>query len=183
MARRLESYGAVLIDADHIAREVVEPGTPGMAAVVAEFGEQVLRPDGWLDRDRLGEIVFADSERRERLNQIVHPLVGQRSQELFEAAPADAVVVYDVPLLVENDLAGLYDVVVVVDASPDTQVERLQRARGMAEEQARQRIAAQADRARRLEVADVVIDNDGPLDMLDDEVGELWDELHAWRAD
>src|SRR5437879_8493125 len=133
------SYGALIIDADRVAREVVEPGTPGLAAVVAEFGEDILRPDGTLDRDRLGSIVFADDRRRERLNAIVHPLVGERMQELVEDAPDDAVVVYDVPLLAENDLAGLYDVVVVVDTPVEEQVRRLTELRGMTEEAARAR--------------------------------------------
>ncbi|MQA83451.1 MAG: dephospho-CoA kinase [Streptosporangiales bacterium] len=177
VARRLAGHGAVVVDADQIAREVVAPGTRGLDAVVREFGRQVLRPDGSLDRERLGEIVFADPAKRERLNGIVHPLVGRRAQELFEAAPEDSVVVHDVPLLTENNLASRYDVVVVVDASVDTQVERLARFRGMSEEQARARISAQATREQRLAIADVVIDNDGSPEELDEQVRKLWEDL------
>ena len=182
VARRLVAHGAVLVDADLIAREVVEPGTPGLAAVVAEFGEDVLLPDGTLDRDRLGSIVFADAGRLAALNAIVHPLVGRRMRELDDAAPADAVVVYDVPLLTENDLAGNYDTVVVVDAPVETQIARLVGLRGMTEEAARARIAAQATRAQRRAIADYVIDNSGPLDDLSAQVDALWAELSAKAA-
>jgi dephospho-CoA kinase len=169
----------VLIDADVVAREVVAPGTPELAAVVAEFGEEILRPDGSLDRERLGSIVFADAGRREALNAIVHPLVGRRMQELFEAAPPGSVVVYDVPLLTENNLADLYDAVVIVDAPVETQVARLTGPRGMTEEAARARIAAQATREQRLAIADHVIDNSGGLDRLSAQVDALWTELTA----
>jgi len=182
VSARLAARGAVIIDADKIAREVVEPGTPGLAAVVAEFGEQVLLPDGSLDRERLGSIVFADADRRAALNAIVHPLVGERMNELVEAAPQDAVVVYDVPLLTENNLAGLYDMVVVVDVPVETQLARLTGARGMSEEDARARIAAQATREERLKIADYVIDNSGTLEELDAAVDALWTELEARSA-
>lgn len=181
VSRLLVARGAVLIDADKIAREVVEPGTPGLAAVVEAFGREVLAPDGSLDRPKLGGIVFADPERLAVLNSIVHPLVGARSAELEESASADAVVVHDVPLLTENGLAPLYDLVVVVDASPETQLDRLVRLRGMSEEDARARMAAQATREKRLEIADVVIDNDGPIDGLAGRVGAVWEDL-ARRA-
>ncbi|MBL1097134.1 dephospho-CoA kinase [Streptomyces coffeae] len=177
VSRILSSYGAVLIDSDRIAREVVEPGTPGLAAVVEEFGPEVLTSDGTLDRPGLGAIVFGDPERLRALNAIVHPLVRDRSAELEAAAGSDAVVVHDVPLLTENGLAPLYDVVVVVDASPETQLDRLVRLRGMAEDEARARMAAQATRAERLAVADVVIDNDGPLEALEPQVRTVWTEL------
>ncbi|MFK4067859.1 dephospho-CoA kinase [Streptomyces sp. NPDC029674] len=181
VSRLLVVSGAVLIDADKIAREVVEPGTPGLAAVVEAFGREVLAPDGSLDRPKLGAIVFADAEKLAVLNSIVHPLVGARSAELEQAASGDAVVVHDVPLLAENGLAQLYDVVVVVDASPETQLDRLVRLRGMSEADARARMAAQATREKRLEIADIVIDNDGPLDGLAERVGEVWADL-ARRA-
>ncbi|MFI1091419.1 dephospho-CoA kinase [Streptomyces sp. NPDC020917] len=177
VSRLLVSHGAVLVDADRIAREVVEPGTPGLAAVVAEFGPEVLAPDGSLDRPRLGAIVFADEERRGALNAIVHPLVGARSAELQQAAGPDAVVVHDVPLLTENGLAPLYDLVIVVDAAPATQLDRLVRLRGMTEEEARARMAAQATREQRLAIADVVIANDGPLEELEPQVRAAWDTL------
>ncbi|MDH6449188.1 MULTISPECIES: dephospho-CoA kinase [unclassified Streptomyces] len=177
VSRLLVEHGAVLIDADRIAREVVAPGTPGLAAVVQAFGEEVLAEDGSLDRPRLGSIVFADPDRLAVLNSIVHPLVGARSRELESAAAEDAVVVHDVPLLAENALAPLYDLVVVVDASPDTQLDRLVRLRGMTEQDARARMAAQATREKRLEIADVVIDNDVPLDELHRRVREVWGDL------
>lgn len=177
VSRLLVSYGAVLIDADKIAREVVAPGTPGLAAVVEAFGPEILNPDGTLDRPRLGSIVFADPDRLATLNSIVHPLVGARSMELEKAAGPDAVVIHDVPLLTENNLAPLYDVVVVVDASPETQLDRLVRLRGMAGSEARARMAAQATREQRRAIADLVIDNDGPLENLEPQVRKVWAEL------
>lgn len=181
VSRLLVERGAVLIDADRIAREVVAPGTPGLTAVVDAFGEEVLAPDGSLDRPRLGSLVFADAEKLAVLNAIVHPLVGARSRELEEAAPENAVVIHDVPLLAENGLAPLYDLVVVVDASTETQLDRLVRLRGMTEQDARARMAAQATREKRLEIADIVIDNDVPLEELHRRVGDVWAEL-ARRA-
>ncbi|MEU3954907.1 dephospho-CoA kinase [Streptomyces achromogenes] len=181
VSRLLVEHGAVLIDSDRIAREVVAPGTPGLAAVVDAFGPDVLAADGGLDRPRLGSIVFADPEKLAVLNSIVHPLVRDRSRELESAVPEDAVVVHDVPLLTENGLAPLYDVVIVVDASPGTQLDRLVRLRGMTEEDARARMAAQATREQRREIADIVIDNDVPLDALRERVAEVWDGL-ARRA-
>jgi dephospho-CoA kinase len=177
VSRLLVEHGAVLIDADRIAREVVAPGTPGLAAVVDAFGEGVLAPDGGLDRPKLGSIVFADPGKLAVLNSIVHPLVGDRSRTLEEAAPEDAVVVHDVPLLAENGLAALYDLVIVVDARPGTQLDRLVRLRGMTEEDARARMAAQASRDKRLEIADIVIDNDVPLEELERRVREVWADL------
>ncbi|WP_331446027.1 dephospho-CoA kinase [Streptomyces xanthochromogenes] len=177
VSRLLVSYGAVLIDADRIAREVVEPGTPGLAAVVEAFGPAVLAVDGTLDRPGLGAIVFSDPDKLATLNRIVHPLVGARSAELEAAAGPDSVVIHDVPLLTENGLAALYDLVVVVDAAPETQLDRLVRLRGMTPQEAHARMAAQADRDRRLAVADLVIDNDGPLEDLEPQVRKVWAEL------
>ncbi|WDM11729.1 dephospho-CoA kinase [Streptomyces lavenduligriseus] len=181
VSRLLVEHGAVLIDADRIAREVVAPGTPGLAAVADAFGPDILAADGSLDRPRLGSIVFADPEKLAVLNSVVHPLVRDRSRELESAVPEDAVVVHDVPLLTENGLAPLYDIVIVVDASPETQLDRLVRLRGMTEEDARARMAAQATREQRREIADIVIDNDVPLDALRKRVAEVWDDL-ARRA-
>ncbi|MFF4886425.1 dephospho-CoA kinase [Streptomyces nigra] len=177
VSRLLVEHGAVLIDADRIAREVVAPGTPGLAAVVEAFGEDVLAADGSLNRPRLGSIVFADPERLAVLNSIVHPLVGARSRELEDAAAEDAVVVHDVPLLTENGLAPLYDLVIVVDADPGTQLDRLVRLRGMTEDDARARMAAQATREQRRAIADIVIDNDVPLDELRRRVKDVWEDL------
>ena len=173
----LAAQGAILIDADAIAREVVAPGTPGLAAVTEAFGAGVLRPDGSLDREGLGEIVFADPAKLDTLNRIVHPLVGQRMAELERGAGSDAIVVHDVPLLAENDLAAGYDLVVVVDAPEDVQLDRLTRQRGMSADQAQARMAAQASREKRLALADLVVDNSGSLAELDRQVGDLWAEL------
>ena len=178
---RLAERGAVVIDADRIASEVVEPGTPGLAAVVAEFGPGILTPEGALDRPAMAAIVFSDEERRRALEAIVHPLVGRRSQELLDAAPADALVVYDVPLLAESaDLgrADGFDRVVVVTAPVETRVQRLV-GRGLSEEDARARITAQASDDARLAIADLVVDNSGDLEALDAEVARLWDALAA----
>ncbi|MFF2611460.1 dephospho-CoA kinase [Kitasatospora sp. NPDC058046] len=177
VSRLFAAHGAVIVDSDVIAREVVAPGTDGLAVVVAEFGPGVLREDGSLDRPALGAVVFADPERLKALNAIVHPLVRTRSAELEAAAAPDAVVVHDVPLLAENGLAPLFDLVVVVDAADEVRLDRLVRLRGMAEEEARARMAAQASRDGRLAIADLVIDNGGGLAELEARVAEVWAEL------
>lgn len=177
VSARLAALGAVIIDADAVAREVVAPGTPGLEAVAAAFGPGVLAVDGSLDRPRLGEIVFADAGLLGKLNAIVHPLVSRRMLELEEQAAPGTVVVHDVPLLTENGLASLYDVVVVVDVPAEVQLDRLVRLRGMPADQARARLAAQASREQRLAIADIVVDNSGPLTALDAQVGKLWEEL------
>jgi dephospho-CoA kinase len=182
VSRRLAGLGAVIIDADAIAREVVQPGTGGLAEVAGAFGGGVLLPDGSLDRPRLGEIVFADPVQRARLNAIVHPLVGARMAELQASAGPGAIVVHDVPLIAENGLAGGYDVVVVVDVPPEVQAGRLARDRGMTAEQARARMAAQASREQRLAIADLVIDNSGSLADLDRQVTDLWSRLRRRAA-
>jgi dephospho-CoA kinase len=180
VSRRLAALGAVVIDADKVAREVVEPGTRGLDDVVAEFGSDVLLPDGSLDREGLGRIVFNDPDKLARLNAIVHPLVGERIAAMIadvERDHPDGIVVYDVPLLVENNLQGGYDVVLVVATDPQTQLSRLVEQRGMAEADARSRIAAQAPLDAKLAVADLVIRNDGSLDDLDRQVDDVWREL------
>ena len=177
VSRLLAAEGAVLVDSDVLAREAVAPGTPGLSAVVEEFGPGVLAPDGTLDRPALGRLVFADPARRAALEAIVHPYVRRRSAEIAHGAAADAVVVHDVPLLVEKDLQGLYDVVVVVDSDEETQVRRLVGLRGMAEADARARVAAQATRERRLAAADLVVVNDGDLADLRERVAAVWAEL------
>jgi dephospho-CoA kinase len=183
VAELLAGHGAVIVDADRIAREVVAPGTPGLAAVTAEFGTDVLTPDGALDRPRLGAVVFADEDRRLALNAIVHPLVRDRSAELEAAAPPGAIVVHDVPLLAENGLAPLFDLVLVVDAAERTRLDRLVRLRGMTEEDARARLAAQATREQRLAVADLVVPNDGDRAELTTRVADVWRELCRRRRD
>jgi dephospho-CoA kinase len=171
----LAERGAVIVDADRIAREVVEPGTPGLAAVVEAFGEGVRTADGALDRPALAAIVFADDEARRRLDGIVHPLVRARAVELTAGLPEDAVVVNDVPLLVETGQAGSYDLVLVVQADVETRVARLVQ-RGLAEVDARARIAAQATDEQRSAVADVVLDNNGSPDELAEQVEKFWTE-------
>ncbi len=186
VSRLLAERGAVVVDADAIAREVVEPGTPGLAAVVAAFGDGVLGPDGALDRPALGAIVFADPEARGRLNAIVHPLVGERAAELAAAVPEDGVVVHDIPLLVEsgNARAGRagvpHDIVLVVETDLQTRLERLVR-RGMTEDDARARIAVQATDEERRAVADVVLDNSGTPEELAAQVDRFWAEHVAPR--
>jgi len=192
VSRRLAALGAVVVDADVIAREVVEPGTPGLDQIVAAFGPEVLASDGAdvrLDRDRLAALVFADPQARARLNAIVHPLVRARTAELVAAAAAadpHAVVVNDVPLLVEAGLAGAagaggghYDAIVVVAADPATQRRRLVEQRGMTPADADARIAAQAPLADKLAVADYVVHNDGDLAALDEQVRQVWAHLAA----
>jgi dephospho-CoA kinase len=180
VSKRLAALSAVVVDADKVAREVVEPATPGLRDVVAAFGPGVLRADGALDREGLGRIVFGDPGKLAQLNAIVHPLVGERIAAIMatvERDHPDAVVVYDVPLLVENNLQGRYEVVVVVAASPQTQLDRLVEQRGMAVEDAEARIAAQAPLEAKLAVADYVIDNDGDLAALDEQVRQVWRDL------
>ena len=175
VARRLVERGAVLVDSDALAREVVGPGTEGLAEVVAAFGEEVLAPDGTLDRPALAAVVFQDAVARKRLNAIVHPRVRQRSAELIAAAPADAVVVQDVPLLVEGGMASLFPLVIVVHADAEERIRRLVEQRGMSEADARARIDAQADDDARRAAADVWLDNSGKSDDLDAAVDELWE--------
>ena len=166
VARRLAHHGAVIIDADVLAREVVAPGTPGLAEIVDVFGAELLTAAGELDRPALAAKVFGDDEARRRLEKIIHPRVRARTAELTHGAPLGAIVVNDVPLLVETGLAPSYHLVVVVEAERDRRIRRLVETRGMAAEQAAARIAAQADDARRRRAADVVLTNDGSLDEL-----------------
>lgn len=181
VSRLLASYGAAVVDADVVAREVVAPGTPGLARVAERFGSRVLAQDGSLDREALGRRVFADPAELAGLNAIVHPLVGERTAELVAAAGAAgaAVLVHDVALLVENGLQADYDLVVVVDAPVEAQLERLVTRRGMTTDAAEARIASQAGRQQRLAVADEVLRNDGTREQLDARVRELWQRLVA----
>ena len=175
----LAELGAVVIDADVLAREVVGPGTEGLAAVIEEFGPDVLRPDGGHDRPRLGALVFADPERRRALESIVHPRVRARAAEIEAAAPAGAVVVHDIPLLAETGQAASFEAVVVVDVPVEVQVDRMVRVRGMSEADARARIAAQADRDARLAVATYVVENRGNLDELRARVEEVYRTIES----
>jgi dephospho-CoA kinase len=178
VSRLLAERGAVVIDADAIAREVVEPGTPGYDAVVSTFGDEVVGADGRLDRPALAALVFGDESKRLQLNAIVHPLVGARTVELAAAAPPDAVVVYDIPLLVESDMAAGFDFVLVVETPVEARLARL-RERGMTEADARERMAAQASDEQRRAVAAAVIDNGGSLADLKQRVDEVWERLTA----
>lgn len=170
LARR----GAVIIDSDTLAREVVEPGTRGLEAIVERFGTTVLTPDGALDRAKLGQIVFDDPVARADLNAIVHPAVRARAAELQLQAPPGAVVVQVIPLLVETGQADDFDLVVVVDADEAVQLRRLMQRNGYTPSQARARLKAQASRAERLEAADLVIDNSAGLPELEAQVDALW---------
>lgn len=173
VAGMLTDLGAVVIDADAIAREVVAAGTPGLAAVVEEFGEGLLTADGELDRPAMGSLVFHDESARRRLEAIVHPLVFERYAEQEAAAPEGALVVHDIPLLVESGRAAEFDAVVVVDVPRELQVERMLRDRGWSLVDAEARIAAQATREQRLAVATHVIENTGTLDELRARVAEV----------
>ena len=175
VAALLAERGAVIVDSDRIAREVVEPGTPGLAAVVEAFGSDVLTAEGSLDRPALAAIVFADPEARRRLDAIVHPLVRARAAEIAAAAPPDAVLVNDVPLLVETGQQGSYDLVLVVEADPETRVARLVE-RGLTAEGARARMAAQATDEERRAAADAVLDNSGTPEELAAQVERFWAE-------
>ena len=166
--------GGIIVDGDVIAREVVEPGTEGLAALVAAFGADILLPDGSLNRPALAAVAFSDEEKRKTLNGIVHPLVGKRRAELIDAAPVGSVVVEDIPLLVESQMAPLFPLVVMVHADEDVRVARLVEHRGFSEEDARARIAAQATVEQRQAVADVWLDNHGSADNLAAAARELW---------
>jgi dephospho-CoA kinase len=181
VARLLAARGAVVVDSDALAREAVAPGSDGLAEVVAAFGRDVVAEDGSLDRPALAAVVFADPEARARLEAVIHPRVRRLAAAMTAAAGPDAVVVQDVPLLVEAGLAADYDVVVVVTAAEETRVRRLVEQRAMSEHDARARIAAQASDEQRLAVADIVVANDGTLAELESRVDEVWGEL-ATRA-
>ena len=175
VARRLESRGAVVVDADALARQVVEPGTPGFEAVVDRFGAGIVGADGQLDRPALARLVFADEDARRDLNGIIHPRVAEETRRRIQAAPPGSVVVVDVPLLVEAARSG-YDLVVIVEATEAVRLARLA-GRGMDPDDARRRMAAQASDEERRQVADVVVDNSGDLDALDAQIDALWAEL------
>ena len=186
VSRRLATHGAFLIDADVAAREVVEPGTPGLGQIVAVFGPDVLLPDGRLNRPRLGQLVFADDDLLAKLNAIVHPLVAERTQQLEQQAAATAgpagIVVHDVPLLAENQLQRNYDTVIVVDAPDEIRLQRLTEDRGLTPEHAQERMAAQVGRDQRLAIADIVIDNSGTWSSRSSRVPELSTTMSAMAS-
>ena len=178
VAAELAARGAIIIDADVLAREVVEPGTPALAAIVDRFGVEVVK-DGHLDRARLAQIVFADPLARRYLERIVHPAVRARSAELERAAGGAAVVVHVIPLLVETGQHEDFDLVVTVDADHETQIQRLMARNGFTRAEAESRIAAQASREDRTLVADVVLDNTGNVTRLREQIDALWAELSS----
>jgi dephospho-CoA kinase len=187
VAARLAEHGAIVVDADKLAREVVEPGTAALAAIADHFGPEVIAEDGSLNRAALGAIIFADGAERAVLNSITHPAVGERARQLFDSAAAadpSAVVVYDVPLLVESgtDRASEFDEVIVVHASAETRIDRLVRLRGMSPDEGQSRVASQASDEQRLAVADVVIDSDGTLERTYEQVDALWRNLRSRAA-
>ena len=177
VAHMLQERGAVVIDADAIARSVVEPGTDGFNEVLDAFGNEVLDRDGSLDRKALAAVVFRDPQAREQLEQIIHPLVRRQSDLMTALADDDAVVIHDVPLLAETGRAGDYDLIVVVDAPEDQRISRLLVSRGWDTATARSRISAQATREERLAIADEVVGNDGDLPALGKAVDARWEEL------
>jgi dephospho-CoA kinase len=180
VARLLEKRGAVVFDADLLAREAVEPGTPGHAAVIDRFGADVLAPGGELDREALASIVFADPAARRDLEQIVHPEVRRLFAEGTEAyRDTDRVVVFSAPLLVETGMHTAFEILVVVSATVATQIERLMRQRGMSEASIRARIDAQAPLEDKAAVADFIVDNEGTFDELESQVDRLWTDLSA----
>jgi dephospho-CoA kinase len=178
----LAARGAVVIDYDRLAREVVEPGSPTLDEIAQRFGDDVITADGALDRPALGAIVFGDPQALSDLNGITHPAIRALGAAREQAAGPDAIVVHDNPLLVEMGAAAACDVVIVVDVPVDVQVERLMSIRGMSEADARARIAAQASRETRTGAADLVINNTGPQDELALIVGGIWDELVSRAA-
>ena len=175
----LDELGAVIVDADVLAREVVAPGTDGLREVVEVFGCDVLTADGELDRPAMGAIVFADAEKRHALEAIIHPRVRARAAEIEAAADPGDLVVHDIPLLAETGQATGFDAVIVVDVPQETQVERMVGLRGMSREDAEARVAAQASRDDRLAIATHVIDNTGSLEDLRRRVNEVYRELHG----
>lgn len=179
VAQMLRELGALVIDADQLAREVVAPGTDGLAEIVEEFGPGLLTEDGELDRPAMGALVFADEAARRRLEAIIHPRVRARGAALEAAAGPDAVVVHDIPLLAETGQAAGFDAVVVVDVPVETQVDRMLTQRGMTRADAEARVAAQATREQRRAVATHVIDNTGTLEDLRERVTEVFEELAA----
>ncbi|MFC5501639.1 dephospho-CoA kinase [Lysinimonas soli] len=182
VAARLAEHGAVVVDADQVAREVVEPGSPALARIAEEFGSGVIASDGSLDRAALGAIIFSSPEKRAALNAITHPAVAARSHELFAAAQAadpDAIVVYDVPLLVDAGRVDEFDLVVVVNASTETRISRMMQLRGMTHDEALHRINSQATDTERLAIADVVIDSNGTLEETLQQADVLWENLRS----
>ncbi|MEY4499985.1 MAG: hypothetical protein RL319_973 [Actinomycetota bacterium] len=183
VAKRWVEHGAIEIDADQLAREVVEPGTEGLQQIVETFGSEILNEDGSLNRARLGGLVFGDELKRLALNAIVHPLVKNRSIEIMSALPSDAIAIYNVPLLVEANVDHDFDLVVTVEAPEDEQVKRLVMNRGMTETEARARISSQAKPVERAAVADVILNSNQDINLLLKDADQLWREIEHKAAE
>lgn len=177
VTRLLSERGAIIIDSDLLSREVVEPGTRGLAEIVERFGAGVLAADGSLDRQALGEIIFADDEARNDLNGIIHPEIRRRRAELIASAPEDAIVISVIPLLVEGGLKDDFEGVIVIDVPREIQIDRLKARNGLDDGQAQARVAAQASRAERLAAATWIIENSGSYNQLRAQVEMVWDAL------
>jgi dephospho-CoA kinase len=183
VAKRWVEHGAIEIDADQLAREVVEPGTEGLQQIVETFGSEILNEDGSLNRARLGGLVFGDELKRLALNAIVHPLVKNRSIEIMSALPSDAIAIYNVPLLVEANVDHDFDLVVTVEAPEYEQVKRLVKNRGMTETEARARISSQAKPVERAAVADVILNSNQDINLLLKDADQLWREIEHKAAE
>ena len=183
IARMLAERGAVVIDADQISRDLVEPGAPALEALVAEFGQEILQPDGSLSRAHLAAIAFRDAGATQRLNAIMHPRIRDEGERRIAEHPEAAVVVYDMPLLVETGQQDLVDIVLVVDVPEETQIERAVEFRGLDRDDVLRRMGAQASRAERAAVADVVISNEGSLDETAQQVDRFWTDLQQREKD
>ena len=183
VAKRLVEHGAVEIDADQIAREVVAPGTAGLSAIVETFGSDLLQEDGSLNRSKLGSLVFGDELKRLALNAIVHPLVKERTREILAALPEDSIAIYNVPLLVEANVDHDFDLIVTVEAPEDEQVKRMIKHRGLTEAEARARIAAQAKPVERAAISDVILNSNQDINLLLRDADEMWRDIEHKAAE
>jgi dephospho-CoA kinase len=183
VAKRWVEHGAVEIDADQIAREVVAPGTAGLSAIVETFGSDLLQEDGSLNRSKLGSLVFGDELKRLALNAIVHPLVKERTREILAALPEDSIAIYNVPLLVEANVDHDFDLIVTVEAPEDEQVKRMIKHRGLTEAEARARIAAQAKPVERAAISDVILNSNQDINLLLRDADELWRDIEHKAAE
>lgn len=183
VAKRLVEHGAVEIDADQIAREVVAPGTAGLSAIVETFGSDLLQEDGSLNRSKLGSLVFSDELKRLALNAIVHPLVKERTREILAALPEDSIAIYNVPLLVEANVDHDFDLIVTVEAPEDEQVKRMIKHRGLTEAEARARIAAQAKPVERAAISDVILNSNQDINLLLRDADEMWRDIEHKAAE
>ena len=183
VARRWVEHGAIEIDADQLARDVVAPGTKGLSEIASTFGKTILNPDGSLDRAKLGAIIFNDEVKRLALNAIVHPLVQEKTKELLNALPADAIAIYNVPLLVEAKVDYDFDLVVTVEAPEEEQINRLTKIRGLTKEDALARISAQAKPVERAAAADMILNSNQDINLLLKDADDLWRVIEKKASD